>query len=85
MCALTNMSSRAIFFFNMLLGIWSCIPSASDRAARKLGTDDMQMDESPVAENDKEWGARSKPLFTPRTLAFNTLDRQLPLRSQDGR
>ncbi|KAH8813262.1 hypothetical protein F5884DRAFT_820874 [Xylogone sp. PMI_703] len=83
----TTVIMTAIFFFNMLLGIWSLIPSAAERAARKLDTDDMQMDNSPVSENNKEWemrtpAAAAKQPFTPRTLAFHTLDRQLPLRSQ---
>jgi len=79
----------ATFFFNFLLGVWSLIPTASQRAANKVEVDEMQMRDSPVSENsDREWemkGLRSanvhKTPYTPRTLAFNTLDRQLPLRA----
>ncbi|RFU33267.1 hypothetical protein B7463_g3088, partial [Scytalidium lignicola] len=86
----TTVIMMAIFFFNMLLGVWSLIPSAAERAANKLGTDEMQMDTSPVSENNKEWEMTAplpsaKQPYTPRTLAFHTLDRQLPLRSQGGR
>lgn len=40
--------------------------------------------------SDKEWELKSVPAkpkipYTPRTLAFNTLDRQLPLRAGEGR
>jgi hypothetical protein len=50
----------------------------------------MQMKESPSSDrgSDKEWemkglrvNAVPKTPYTPRTLAFNTLDRQLPLRA----
>jgi len=74
-----------LFLCNMLLGIWSMWPSKADRAAAKLQIDDMQKD-SPISEtSDREWEMKSlrmgpKTPYTPRTLAFNTLDRQLPLR-----
>ncbi len=74
------------------------IPSATERAASKVEVDDMQMTKgSPVSDNnsvnnsDKEWEMKNVPKpasvpYTPRTLAFNTLDRQLPLRAQgEGR
>jgi len=80
----TTVVMAFIFFLNMLLGIWSMIPSAEERAINRLGLDD----DSPVSNhsNDKTWEmttpsrAQATP-FTPRTLAFNTLDRQLPLRA----
>jgi len=81
----------AIFFFNLVLGIWSLIPTASQRAASKVGIDDMQTKHSPLSDNsDREWemkrvlpttNATPAQPYTPRTLAFNTLDRQLPLRA----
>lgn len=84
----------AIFFFNLLLGIWSLIPTASQRAASKVGIDDMQTKHSPLSDNsDREWemkrvlpttNATPAQPYTPRTLAFNTLDRQLPLRAGEG-
>jgi len=81
-----------IFFLNFLLGIWSLWPTASQRAAHKVEVDDMQMTkDSPVSDrsNDRVWEMKNVPKtqptpFTPRTLAFNTLDRQLPLRAQQG-
>jgi len=82
-----------IFFLNFLLGVWSIIPTAAERAANKMDVDDMQMKGSPTSDrnSDKEWEMKSVPRaqatpYTPRTLAFNTLDRQLPLRAQgEGR
>jgi len=74
----------------MLLGIWSMIPTYEERAANRIEVDDMQLKDSPVSNhgNNKTWEmtspsssrAQATP-FTPRTLAFNTLDRQLPLRA----
>jgi len=68
------------------------IPSATERAASKLDVDDMQASKgkgSPTSENSGEqnWEMKSVPKpavtpYTPRTLAFNTLDRQLPLRAE---
>jgi hypothetical protein len=75
----------------MLLGIWSMIPTAEERAANKMEIDDMQTKHSPMSDNsERSWemkrypGVQATPAqpYTPRTLAFNTLDRQLPLRSQ---
>lgn len=62
-------------------------PTAEMRAAAKLGMDDMQDSPSSERGSDKEWEMKAVPRaqavpYTPRTLAFNTLDRQLPLRSQ---
>lgn len=90
----TTVFMAFIFFLNLILGIWSLIPTAAQRAAHKVEVDDMQMTkDSPVSDrsNDKEWELRAVPKpqaaqpYTPRTLAFNTLDRQLPLRVQEGR
>lgn len=66
------------------------IPTAAQKAAQKVEVDDMQMTkDSPASErsHDKEWELKPVPTqaaapYTPRTLAFNTLDRQLPLRDQ---
>jgi len=89
----SNNFNSVLFSLNMGLGIWSLIPSAAERAANKVAVDDMQMagDGSPVSVNgsDKDWEMKTVPRvqtsqvpYTPRTLAFNTLDRQLPLRVQ---
>jgi len=76
------------FFANLVLSIWSLFPSAGQRAAARYQVDEMQLKGSPTSEDnsDKEWEmgrvrANPKTPFTPRTLAFNTLDRQLPLRA----
>lgn len=92
----TNKVHRVIFLLNTVLGIYSLIPSRGERAANKIEVDDMQMKHSPVSSDrgsDKEWEMKTvtraipKTPYTPRTLAFNTLDRQLPLRAgeSDGR
>jgi hypothetical protein len=54
----------------------------------------MQTKHSPLSDNsDREWemkrvlpttNATPAQPYTPRTLAFNTLDRQLPLRAGEG-
>jgi len=79
-----------VFLLNLILSIWSMIPSAAERANRAMDVDDMQMaKDSPISNHssDKQWELKSVPRqqttpYTPRTLAFNTLDRQLPLRAQ---
>lgn len=79
-----------LFVFNLILGIWSAIPTASQKASRKMDVDDLQ-DDSPTSESsDRRWEMSTVPRtpnaakqpFTPRTLAFNTLDRKLPLRDR---
>jgi len=76
------------FFLNLLLGIWSVIPTAAQRTANNVEVDEMQVKDSPLSDDrsDKEWEMKGLPAapkaaYTPRTLAFNTLDRQLPLRA----
>lgn len=77
------------FLANLILGIWSLIPTAAQRAANKYGLDDMQSKHSPTSDHsDREWEMKRVKVqatpaqpYTPRTLAFNTLDRQLPLRA----
>ena len=86
---------RTIFFLNFVLGVWSLIPTAAQRASQRLEVDDMQTKGSPTSDkSDRVWEMKSVPRpqatprtpYTPRTLAFNTLDRQLPLRAQgEGR
>jgi len=79
-----------LFTFNLALGIWSAIPSSRAREARKMEVDDLQGD-SPVSDaSERRWEMTKVPRtpttakqpFTPRTLAFNTLDRKLPLRER---
>ena len=83
-----------IFLFNFILGVYSLIPTAAQRANSKIAIDDMQTKHSPLADSisDKELEMKRYPNvnvnatpaqpYTPRTLAFNTLDNQLPLRAQ---
>jgi hypothetical protein len=86
---LTHPPYRVTFLLNLLLGIWSLIPTAAQRAANKYGLDDMQSKHSPTSDHsDREWEMKRVKVqatpaqpYTPRTLAFNTLDRQLPLRA----
>lgn len=69
----------------------SALPSSSKRGVN------VNVKDSPVSDggnSDKSWEMRQLPPivhrdpktqvpYTPRTLAFNTLDRQLPLRAQN--
>jgi len=86
-----------IFFLNLLLGIWSMIPSPAERSTQKLGSDELEegrrssraarrQSKAPEmfgAAGAAGAGNTTATPFTPRTLAFNTLDRKLPLRA-DG-
>ncbi|EHL02192.1 hypothetical protein M7I_1786 [Glarea lozoyensis 74030] len=77
----------ALFLANMILSIWCLIPTSAQRAADGIDIDDMQMKGGNNSDNNSdskfEMNVRTNAVpFTPRTLAFNTLDRQLPLRSQ---
>jgi len=79
----------SIFFLNLLLGIWSMLPTKAMREARNTDVDELN--ESPASDHagEKIWemktvskaASATRQPFTPRTLAFNTLDRQLPLRN----
>jgi ABC-type proline/glycine betaine transport system permease subunit len=40
-----------VFLLNFLLGVYSLIPTASQRAANKIGIDDMQSKHSPLADS----------------------------------
>jgi len=80
----------AIFLANLILSIWSMIPSAASRAADKMDVDDMQMTGGNNSDSNSDSNVEMKSVrvntvpYTPRTLAFNTLDRQLPLRSHQN-
>jgi len=89
----TTVLMMVIFLLNFLLGIYSLVPTRGERAASKIDVDDMQIKASPVSSDgrsDKEWEMKAVPKptpkvpYTPRTLAFNTLDRQLPLRAGEA-
>lgn len=83
----------ATFLFNLGLAIWSIIPSKEEREARRTEIEERRLEVSPVSEvsGEKAWEMRNVPRtpsslrqpFTPRTLAFNTLDRKLPLRANE--
>jgi len=82
----------ACFFVNLLFGIWSIIPTKDQKAKRAAKIEDRALAGSPNSEvsgEHKPWEMKNIPRtptaagaqpFTPRTLAFNTLDRKLPLR-----
>lgn len=74
----------AIFLANLIFAIWSMIPTAAQRAADKVDVDEMQMKggKGPYTNVEMKSVKANTVPYTPRTLAFNTLDRQLPLRSQ---
>jgi len=82
-----------IFLLNLVLGIWSLIPTKEQREAQKTEVDELNDSPSSAHSGEKLWEMRSVPgtastmkqPFTPRTLAFHTLDRQLPLRDKSTR
>jgi len=86
----TTIIMLMIFLINLVLGIWSMVPTKAMREARKTPVDDLEISPSSDNSGEKLWEMKSVPRtpasfkqpYTPRTLAFNTLDRQLPLRSQ---
>jgi len=83
----------SFLFINLVLGIWSMFPSKEQREKRRAAREEMsRLEGSPISDGpgEKAWEMRNVPPrtptalrqpFTPRTLAFNTLDRKLPLRS----
>jgi len=79
-----------VFLANLILGILSLIPTKAQREARKVELDEFNESPSSDHSGEKLWEMKSVPgvassvkqPFTPRTLAFNTLDRQLPLREK---
>lgn len=87
----TTVIMMTLFFFNALLAAWSMFPSTAERTAHKTDIDEFSQAEmskgSPVSDDmkDVKWEMKrlqaTKQPFTPRTLAFKTLDRQLPLRN----
>lgn len=93
----TTVVMMVVFLLNFLLGVYSLYPTAAERAQDKLELDDMQGEgDSPAASErggEREWEMKNietgaavgnKQPFTPRTLAFNTLDRKLPLRKEEA-
>lgn len=75
------------------MGVYSLYPTAAERAQDKLELDDMQGDSPASERGEREWEMKNidtgaavgnKQPFTPRTLAFNTLDRKLPLRKEEA-
>ena len=68
---------------------------SSHKRKSSVESDNVEMTKgSPTSENtndDKQWKLQEAPTahgarnpMTPRTLAFNTLDRQVPMRNQQG-
>lgn len=90
MFSTADRSFRAIFALNTALGIWSMFPTKEMKEKRKQRKEEKMSSPSSEVTGEKLWELRSmqtpKPTFqpyTPRTLAFNTLDRQLPLREKE--
>lgn len=76
----------AIILANLGLTIWALLPSEADKTSV---SEDSDSDSSPTRLKGKEtWEMRGIPPtprtanvpYTPRTMAFNTLERKLPLR-----
>jgi hypothetical protein len=82
--------SSAVVLTNLGLNIWAMIPNANDKRSTDLDSDDEEASPSTLKRNDKSWEMHGIPQtprtgampYTPRTMAFNTLERKLPLRSQ---
>ncbi|ORY55448.1 uncharacterized protein BCR38DRAFT_461967 [Pseudomassariella vexata] len=79
----------SIYLVNLGLTIWALLPSANDKKSNNADSDDEESSPSSFTKNDK-WEMHGMPQtprtgsvpFTPRTMAFNALERKLPLRSQ---
>jgi hypothetical protein len=78
-----------IYAFNLAFSIYAMLPNKIN----DVSDDDDEEDGSTTSEpkggvwemhNMKTPSIRAMP-YTPRTQAFHTLDRQLPLRSQQNR
>lgn len=84
-----NIHSSAVVIANLCLNIWTMLPNANDKRSSDLDSDE-ESSPSSLKRNDKSWEMHGIPQtprtgtvpFTPRTMAFNTLERKLPLRSQ---
>ncbi|KAI1328994.1 hypothetical protein F5Y16DRAFT_139254 [Xylariaceae sp. FL0255] len=78
----------AVYLFNIGYSIWALKPNKRD--ARDWDSDDEDEGEHLRTNKGSSWEMRSIPTtprtglmpYTPRTQAFNTLDRKLPLRGQ---
>ncbi|KAK6074181.1 hypothetical protein SCUP234_08062 [Seiridium cupressi] len=78
-----------VYLINLGLNIWALLPNEADKRGKDIDSDGESNSPSSLKRNDK-WemhGIPSTPRtatvpYTPRTMAFNTLDRKLPLRSQ---
>lgn len=88
-CFAVSVLMVAIFFFNICLSIWSMFPTQEQKEKRAAKLARKAEEEEYEKELEKEWELRSMsqiktPTFapyTPRTMAFKSLDRQLPLRT----
>ncbi|PQE03344.1 succinate-semialdehyde dehydrogenase protein [Rutstroemia sp. NJR-2017a BBW] len=77
-----------IYLANTILGIYSLIPSRLERSVNALDLEDNletsakgKGKDSPNSEGNLDRPEAPKQPFTPRTMAFKSLDRQLPLRA----
>ncbi|KAG6015265.1 hypothetical protein E4U54_003883 [Claviceps lovelessii] len=85
---IANNGTSVIYLLNLGFSIWAMLPNP--RADRSENHDDDQFSTSSDPKERSTWemhtmkaplSIRDSP-FTPRTQAFRTLDRQLPLRQQ---
>ncbi|KAI1844537.1 hypothetical protein JX266_009210 [Neoarthrinium moseri] len=78
-----------VYLVNLGLNIWALLPNEADKRGTDVDSDEETNSPSSLKRNDK-WEMHGIPQtprtatvpYTPRTMAFNTLDRKLPLRSQ---
>ncbi|KAI0126519.1 hypothetical protein BJ170DRAFT_409573 [Xylariales sp. AK1849] len=74
---------------NLGLNIWAMLPNERDKRSRDLDSDDEEHSPASLGKNEQKWEMHGIPQtprtatlpYTPRTMAFNTLERKLPLRS----
>ena len=76
----------ALYVTSLSISVWSMIPNEADRTHVSEKDGDVSPSSS-FGKNDQVWEMqpplqtpRSIPPYTPRTMAFNTLERKLPLR-----
>ncbi|KAH7155496.1 hypothetical protein B0J13DRAFT_227416 [Dactylonectria estremocensis] len=77
-----------VYFLNLVFSIWAMLPNKENDIEEE---DDEFSAPEPKESRNWEMHSMKSPInynpqaFTPRTEAFHTLDRQLPLRSQHNR
>jgi hypothetical protein len=83
-------ASSALYVFNLVITIWSFVPNELDKRSKDVDSDEESHSPASLKRGSNRWELNNLPKtprtvtvpYTPRTMAFNTLDRKLPLRSQ---